>query len=187
MPRHAIVILISLLLAGQAAATTLQRFDLQSLTDSAERVFHGSCIAAEGELIDGIPYTAYHFAVAENVKGEGEDQITVRLIGGLRDGRRFDLVGMPSFAPGEEVVLFLTAPDRRDNPWPVGLSQGKFAVSRGAAKSLVVSQAASAALLLDGAGVAGKGVIEAMGPRPLDEFLMEVRNYAGEEGIDERR
>ena len=51
MPLHAIVVLIPLLLAGQAAATTLQRFDLQSLTASAERVFHGSCIAAEGELM----------------------------------------------------------------------------------------------------------------------------------------
>ena len=187
MPLRAIVVLIPLVLAGQAAATTLQRFDLQSLTVSAERVFHGSCIAAEGELIDGIPYTTYRFAVAETVKGEGEAETMVRLIGGLHEGRRFDLVGMPSFAPGEEVVLFLTAPDRRGNPWPVGLSQGKFAVSRGVAKSVVVTQAASDAVLLDGAGVARKDAVEAAGPRPLDEFLREVRTYAGGGGIDDRR
>ena len=78
----ALLTLIFLLPTAPAGSTTLQRFDLQALTENAERVFHGRCVGTGAEVIDGLPYTAYRFKVDEMVKGEEGEEIIVRLLGG---------------------------------------------------------------------------------------------------------
>ena len=181
-----ILALLFLLPADRVGSTTLQRFDLQALTENAERVFHGSCIGSEVELIDGRPYTSYRFTVEEMVKGDDEAEVTVRLLGGEQDGQRFELVGMPTFSHGEEVVLFLTGPDRRHNAWPVGLSQGKFRVERvGAAKTAVVAQESGDGRLYPAADAAAKGASRDTAPRRLDRFLLQIREFVDvEAGVE---
>lgn len=162
-------------------ATTLVRFDLERLTRNASCVFVGTCEEAQAEILEGRLYTRIRFAIGEVVKGQAGKEIEVHLPGGERQGVRVHLAGMPQFAPGEEVVLFLTEPDRRGHAWPVGLGQGKFQVERGgAAKPRVFQQAEEAALY----GTPGAETLNGM---PLDEFLARVRGFAGEGGADERR
>jgi hypothetical protein len=182
LPYLTFLTLLLLLPAERVGSTTLARFDLQALTENAERIFHGSCIGSGSQVIDGRPYTSYRFTVDETVKGTDEAEVTVRLLGGEQDGQRLELVGMPTFSHGEEVVLFLTGPDRRDNAWPVGLSQGKFRVERvGVAKTAVVAQQSAPGQLYPAADAAAKQASSDLGPQRLDSFLLQIRNLVNAE------
>lgn len=175
-------LLIALLwLAAPLGATTLVRYDLEGLTRNAASVFVGTCKEVRAELIDGKPYTCFLFTVGEVVKGQAQSELEVRLPGGEQQGVRVHLAGMPRFAPGEEVVLFLTEADPEGRAWPVGLGQGKFRIERPAAAKARVFQQAGGAVLH---GPAGN---EALSGMPLEEFLARVRQLAGEGGADERR
>ena len=176
-----IVILLSLSSWDHGDATTLSRFDLQALTDNAEKIFHGNCVETGSSVLDGIPYTVYRFSVNEMVKGGEQKEITVQLLGGELEGKRFDLVGMPTFSEGEEVVLFLTEVDGRNNAWPVGLSQGKFRVARvGAAKTAFIEQATGDAVIYDTG--AAKGAAGEFRPQTLAAFLQRVRGHVQTSG-----
>lgn len=156
-------------------ATTLVRFDLEGLTANAASVLVGTCTAASPRLIEGQPYTAYRFAVGEVVKGEVGTQLEVCLPGGVHQGHRLHLAGMPDFAPGEEVVLFLTGADPKGHAWPVGLGQGKFRVDRrGAAKPRVFQDTGGSQLLGPPA--------ESLDGMELERFLARIRRLARPEG-----
>ena len=62
------------------------------------------------------------------IKGDPAEEVDLHRRGGVFGGVRHTIVGMPTFEPGERVVLFLTANDGRGHAWPVGLGQGKFRV-----------------------------------------------------------
>lgn len=173
-------LLLLLSLCGALQATTLVRYDLEGLTRTADRVLVGICKESHTELIAGQPYTWLTFEVGEVVKGQAATSLEVCLPGGEYRGQRFHLAGMPQFAPGEEVVLFLTEPDRLGHPWPVGLGQGKFRVQRdGAAKARVFQDAGEARLYgTQGATLDGVG---------LEEFLSRVRRLAKEGPADAQR
>ena len=169
--------LFLLSLATALQATTLVRYDLQGLTRNAACVFVGTCRESHAELIGGQPYTCLTFEVGEAVKGQVGTTLEVCLPGGEYQGRRLQLAGMPRFAPGEEVVLFLTEPDRLGHPWPVGLGQGKFRVQRdAAAKPRVIQDTGEYGTR--GAGLDG---IE------LEAFLAKVRQLVKEGGDDAAR
>ena len=104
---------IVLLVAGMTEATTVSRFALADLTGSAATIFVGTCETAQVASIDGRIYTRYQFAVTEIVKGEDPRQtrIEVSLPGGELGDRTQHITGMPSFVPGAETILFLSAPN----------------------------------------------------------------------------
>ena len=124
--------LLLIALAGHAEGTTVTRFDLGELTDSAASIFVGTCIRVDVEWIDGRIHSRYLFSASEIVKGESTApaRLEVILPGGELDGRAQYVAGMPRFEPGEETVLFLTADNAAGHAWPVGLGQGKFDVRR---------------------------------------------------------
>lgn len=112
-----------------ASATTVRRFDLEEMAETAERILLGTCLSARYERESLGICTRTIFRVEERIKGTFDsDTLVLRLPGGCLDGVRCTIPGMPSFEPGEEVVLFLTAEDAEGYPWVVGLSQGKFSV-----------------------------------------------------------
>lgn len=166
-------LLLLLSLCGVLQATTLVRFDLEGLTRTADRVLVGTCKESHIELIGGQPYTRLTFEVGEVVKGQAGTSLEVCLPGGEYRGQRLHLAGMPQFAPGEEVVLFLTEPDRLGHPWPVGLGQGKFRVQRDAAAKARVFQDAGEARLYGAQGASLNGM-------DLEEFLSRVRGLVKE-------
>jgi hypothetical protein len=170
--------LFLLLLGSALQATTLVRYDLEGLTHTADRVLVGTCVESHAELIGGQPYTRLVFVVGETVKGQASTSLEVCLPGGEYQGQRLYLAGMPRFAPGEEVVLFLTGPDRLGHPWPVGLGQGKFRVQRNPAAKPRVFQDTGEAQLYGAPGASLDGM-------ELDQFLAKVRRIA-EEGAGAR-
>ncbi|MCC7261055.1 MAG: hypothetical protein IT369_00900 [Candidatus Latescibacteria bacterium] len=170
-------LLLLLALCGTLRATTLVRYDLEGLTRNAACVLVATCRASSALLVDGQPHTRCTFEVAEVVKGQAGARLEICLPGGDFQGMRLHLAGMPEFTPGEEVVLFLTEPDGRGSPWPVGLGQGKFRVERNPAAKARVFQDTGEVRLLGAPG-------EALDGMELEELLARVRRIAGQGAPD---
>lgn len=173
-------LLLLLSLCGALQATTLVRYDLEGLTRTASCVLVATCRESAPRLIAGQPHTFLSFEVGEVVKGQAGSRLEVCLPGGEYRGKRLHLAGMPEFKPGEEVVLFLTGPDRQGHPWPVGLGQGKFRVQRNPAAKPRVFQDTGEVQLYGAPGASLDGM-------ELDEFLGRVRRIAEEGPGDAQR
>jgi hypothetical protein len=100
--------LIALALAAHPAhATTLRRMTLDELTAAASVVARVRCLGSETRFERGEIWTLTRFEVKELLKGSAPAEIIVRLIGG-RVGHLIATVdGVPRFASGEDVILFL--------------------------------------------------------------------------------
>ena len=133
MPRsclYPLCFLIAISAAGQSAASSVVQMDLEDLATRADRIIVGACEGSITEEADGLLHTRTTFTVRRALKGPAQDRISVLFPGGESDGVRQWISGMPAFEPGEEVVLFLSAPDRGGRVWPIGLAQGKFEIWR---------------------------------------------------------
>lgn len=179
-PRAQLVCLLSmvLLLATVTAspASTVLALDVDDLTDRSQQIFHGTCIDAGSAIESGNVVTRLRFAVAEGLKGSGSDTLDVVLPGGLMHGQRYSISGMPEFAVGQEVVLFLSAPDASGRVWPTGLAQGGFHVQR--------DSDGSARVRRDHSGLAFHGsarpVAQPAQDMNLDDLLSAVRTQMGQ-------
>ena len=127
-------------LAGQfvcgvwGLAATVRIVDLEEMAALSDRVFRGRCLSTRQiEHSSGLPVVEYTFQVLQGIKGatEGEEMI-FRQLGGTGSGG-FVMAGLPSYVPGQDVLLFLNADSRIGLTSPVGLSQGVFRVHRDSA------------------------------------------------------
>lgn len=173
----AAVLLLSLtLLASPLGATTVQRFALEDLARNAERIVVGICTESASELVRGQIYTRYLIDVSESIKGPTTARLELHLPGGHFQGVFTRIAGMPIFAPGDEMVLFLTGENELGHAWPVGLAQGRFSIERKPASAARVYQA------LDGITFYEQSVASKKARRappiqgvPLDQFLSRIR------------
>lgn len=179
-------------------ATTVIECDLLELYRRAGTIFHGRCLSKK-EVLDGepVPYTKYTFLVLEAVKGLKDAQgktpksITSRHAGVETALRRPDglesppfRLGVPEYAVGEEVVLFLTEESSVGLCAPVGLSQGKFRVTKKDGGTFVKNRHGNRRLFekLDRASFLGleEGELEAARAAPdkieLGSFLKLLKN-----------
>jgi hypothetical protein len=170
-------LVVALLGCGRpAAATTLQGFDLAGLVDRSARIVAATCQRVTPEVMGGQPVTRYGFAVRQFLKGEGPAALSVVLPGGEQAGTTVRWVGMPVFAPGEEVILFLTGPDQVGAAWPVGLAQGAFRIERQDDRLVVRQQLDGVGLTWpSGTGAAKPTIAERLDGLPLADFLVRVR------------
>lgn len=181
MVRHSIALigLVVGLISSSARATSVVPFTFDSLCETAEKIAHVTCISSESfEANDGIR-TRIRFQVMEGVKGAAADEIELALPGGQVGDRRVSIAGMPSFKPGEETVIFLSGPDRAGSPWPVGLGQGCYPVTKDSASKPTVRLRRGATPIPVGAALkpVGMGVYEV----ELGAFLDKVRETVGVE------
>ena len=129
---------VLVVVAGPASPRTVAPAVLAHFVDSSARIFRGSCVEAVAGSVEiagaTIPVTTYTFQVVESLKGAEAEQVTFRQVGapdgGARDLGR--LVGMPSYAPGVEYVLFLLPASRAGLTSPAGAAEAAFAVRDGA-------------------------------------------------------
>lgn len=174
-----------LLSASPVLPATVVRLDLSGLTQRAGRIVLARCLSAEPETIEDGIQTRYRFAVDQTVKGDPKATVELLLPGGRLDGVRTRVPGMPDFAPGDEVVLFLSRAGETGAVWPIGLGQGKYSVQRtGVAKPARVHQDRVGLHLSDGATATGLETGDGM---PLEEFLARVRSLAAEQTEGGRR
>jgi len=193
--RRRVLILLSgalvLTTVSSASATTVRQFDLEEMVEAAEQIFLGTCLSGRCEAGPSGICTRTTFRIKEPIKGTfGADTLRLRLPVGTIDGTRCTIPGMPSFEPGEEIVLFLTEEDEDGYPWVVGLSQGKFSVipdpvSR---RKIVVNAASGDRRPVDSededfsiAGPTASGVAGIAGME-LDAFLARIRSLLEEHG-----
>jgi hypothetical protein len=110
---------LSALLAPRVAnSTTLARMSVAQMAHAAKLVVRARCVSNSTSWDAGEIWTFTTFAVDETWKGthpENSNQyLTVRMLGGTVGNLTSVVSGVPRFAPGEEVVLFLEPTSRGD-------------------------------------------------------------------------
>jgi len=153
-------------IAATAAASTFVAATVEEVARSSEAVVRGRVVAAAGRSTrDGRIVTDVDVEVASAWKGAPERTLRVVVPGGSLGWIALRVEGAPTFAPGEEVVVFLS---REGRAWRVnGYGQGKYRVV-----------GAEARPGLGGAEVVGRAVARGerlVGAMPVDELERRVR------------
>jgi hypothetical protein len=110
-------------------ATTLKRMSVADLSRAAHAVVRARCITNSTRWDAGEIWTFTTFDVEETWKGSAPAQITVRLLGGQAGNFTSTVSGVPRFAPGEELILFLERTSAQDFSI-VSWMQGTFRIGR---------------------------------------------------------
>ena len=166
-----------------AAATMTMQLELPQIVAAADRAFAGRVVATHaGRDAAGTPATWVTFAVATPLKGRLRGEITIKQIGvsaPLSDGSAFHLPGVPTYAVGDELVVFLAGDSAAGFTSPIGLAQGKFPITRRGGRSYVTATPENAGALghlralQPSIGDAAAGVT-------LDDFLATVSRLVAE-------
>lgn len=130
MKRLPHLLLMALLSGLFCSATLVPRLSLEDMVARSELIVAGQ-VTRTWAAWDGehrFIWTHSEIAVRDVVKGERIEKTIVSEPGGVVDGVRMTIVGMPTYAPGEQVMLFL---DRMPNGYlrSAGVGQGKFLIS----------------------------------------------------------
>lgn len=179
-----------LVAAHQVDAMSVRALSLEDLSRRADRIFLGQCLAVrETQNEVGQPVTEFRFKVVEAIKGVSGDEVTVRQLGG---GNGL----VPSYAVGQEVLLFLHPESPAGLTSPVGFRQGTFTVVRqgpNQEKAMAIGDGVRAgrralkrALVASGRSTFGSGVTAAEIQRDhelgveLTPLIGEVRRHVAE-------
>ena len=124
-------------LALPVFGTTVPKMDFATLVNGADSIVHGKVIAID-TIIETAgnarrPFTRVRIHVDDPMKGDRRSTVFLKFLGGRMDTPRgpveVSVSGMPQFAVGDNVILFLH--DNRDaegTHYVVGLNQGKYLV-----------------------------------------------------------
>ena len=127
------------LLAPPSRATSMKPLNLSDLVRESTHIVSGTVSAvSEGIDLNKIPYTEIQLKVSESIRGETNGKMTFRQFGLQsarpdENGRKFLglIAGMPRYAVGDHVVLFLGPTSKIGYRTTVGLGQGHFALRGG--------------------------------------------------------
>jgi hypothetical protein len=182
MKRKILLGLVLLVTASPAAALTVLQLNLEQLTALSEKVFVGRCVAveADGEF-KGQRVQKVTFEVIDTLKGEPSKSVTFRQLGtvdggedfGMKDGVRIHGLerDLPTYQVGEEAIVFLSGAGGSGLTAPVGLAQGKFAVSDKAGIKTVANGAGNRGLFI---GADKSPRLKSMSLTPADRKMMAV-------------
>ena len=182
--RLSLVLVLMVLAALPAGATTLIRESLKTLTDDNAIIVHGRVLGihsywnAEHTMI----MTDITVRPSQVLKGDRVVRdVTFTLLGGTVGDITTLIIGGPELVPGSEYVLFLNR-ERLHGDREVltvrGLVQGAFDVSGEGSARRAFSQALSHVLLPDAEGLSEPpGGVEGF---TLDDLLTQVRQLAGD-------
>jgi hypothetical protein len=125
--RNFITTLVLALSVTAAGATQSRPVNIEEMTARATTIFAGRClhVRVETDRKLGHDVTIATFRVDRSIKGNNGGTITVRMPWASLDAVP---AGVPSFARGDEVVLFLYGESALGMRAPVGLGQGRFRV-----------------------------------------------------------
>jgi len=128
--RSVIAAVAATLAVGAPGAAMMTRGPLPLVTIAYEagRIVHGTVSDVRSGIDEsGTPVTWVTFDVARTLKGPHAARVTIKQFGrsDIALGR---IPGMPTYAPGEEVVVFLRPESRRGFTSPVGLDGGVYRV-----------------------------------------------------------
>jgi hypothetical protein len=135
MNRRAVsALLVGILCAIPAGAGAMRVLpvNLEGLVEGAGVIFDGTCLSVDYKTDEqGILATYTTFEVHRPWKGEVPQTITIKTYGG-RQGSLITVVpGLPTFSPGQRVLLFLNPASKIGFTSPVGMGQGSFKIFTG--------------------------------------------------------
>jgi hypothetical protein len=174
--------------AWPAGAASVLPVSLDHLVDNSAVVFEGTCVGNRTERDEGtglvVTYTT--FSVRDVIKGQAGSVHEIKQVGGQvpGSGMAFRVDGVPTFAVGESYVVFLAGVSTAGFSSPIGLSQGRFAVSHEAAGKTVsngrdfreMTAGMPAVLLPASMAKAAATPVRQLG---LDDFKQLVRSRVG--------
>ena len=113
------------------SAGTAVRLGVQDLSYNSALIIEGRVLTSGTVDVDGLVATEYLVEVERTFEGADEAYRSICLPGGVReDGSGMLLAGMPMVFEGDTSLFFLTGESSNGMRMPVGLSQGKFDVTR---------------------------------------------------------
>ncbi|MHB1051383.1 MAG: hypothetical protein ACYC09_14990 [Bacteroidota bacterium] len=106
------------------------RVNLEEMVSAAGMIVHGTVIFVKTEIDPqtGILSTFVTIDVTENLYGQPEGVVTMKMVAAKTESGARKLAEMPVFTPGEEIVVFFHLPSELGFTSPVGMGQGKFSV-----------------------------------------------------------
>ena len=111
-------------------ASRVRPINLEEMIVRADRIVSGEVlrveIARDPEL--ALDVASVTLRVTRSLKGAAAETHTLRILAGGSDPGSSGAAGVPGFAPGEKVILFLYGESPLGLTSPVGLGQGKFTV-----------------------------------------------------------
>ena len=135
--------LLTIFLVTHAIAASVRELQLDEIVTTATVAFEGTCTGnrTERDPSTGMVVTYTTFSVKDVLKGNVQATHVIKQIGGgMPDGETaFRVVGIPSFAVGEDYVVFLAGVSSAGFSSPIGLSQGKFTVQQRANRKTVTN------------------------------------------------
>ena len=128
----AVVLCVTVLAPPPLLASQVRLVNLEQMTQRAARIFSGRCTGVDVVFDSnlGRDVTVATFHVQRAVKGVSDKTVMVRMLDvAAVHGAASDVpAGVPTFRPGEEVVLFLYGESAQGLSSPVGLGQGRFRI-----------------------------------------------------------
>lgn len=139
-----VALLPALLLSPALAATTLARMSIEEMSHAAPVIVRAICVSNRVVWDSGEIWTFTSFDVTETWRGSVPARIAIRLLGGTSGNLTSIVAGVPRFAPGDDVVLFLEHTPRGDFSI-LSWAQGTFRVEHHAPHAgATVTQATAA-------------------------------------------
>ncbi len=175
-----LVIAFPLLAVGGAQATTLLKLDIDELTKRSEQVVRGHVVGMEPRLEGGHVSTYVTLRVAERYKGSGDDEVTLRRVGGRVGDIATHVAGATPFTPGEHVLVFLERPASKDAPLVVtGMRQGKFSVNQGpdGTTLYVIPNVEGVRLVAPSGPVADGANLAEVDPSPTHDSVWSLQDF----------
>ena len=120
----------SILLIRPAWATTVLKKSFPNLVHEADTIAVGTVTAIETEQKQDVPYTLVTFTNLDILKGDDTlTELTLRILGGPgEDGLILNIAGVPEFALGDRMVVFVVGNETQAVPF-VGMWQGVYRVT----------------------------------------------------------
>jgi len=133
--------LLAVAAVAPASATSVLPLHLDDIVSDSAAAFEGTCVSnsTQRDPATNLIVTYTTFAVHDVLRGSFGTQYTIKQLGGEIPGERlgFRAHGIPTFSVGQDYVVFVLPASRLGFSSPVGLAQGRFAVTPGAAGSEV--------------------------------------------------
>lgn len=161
------------LFAPAASASVARAVPFEEKVDAADAIVLGRIVStssawdATGRWI----VTRSTLQVEKAIKGTPAPEITLVTPGGSVDGVRQETVGVPSFAPGDEHVVFVRSTPA--GPTVAFFEQGLLDVTRDGRGNITVEPAATDLLLIDRGAVRAAASV-ATAPESLASFERRV-------------
>ncbi len=165
-------LLLAILSLSWALGTTFTALTLEQLTQQAGLAVFGVVENVAVEARDGEPWTVVSISVTRPLAGELAESLSLAFYGGtLETGLSISVVGMPSFAIGDEVLLLaymavaIASPDAPYYSPIVGFNQGLWRLTELGfvdVQERLLSLDEAGALVLDGQGGDTEAILTAL-------------------------